>query len=419
MAYPGLIKIMKPRFACRLGAFAAAAVHLVGVALAETGDPAGYITMRMPADAKGLLAGYLVNSYSTLGTVTGVGADYIEYGSDLPANLLGKWSSAFLEIRVGSNAGLSLPVTGFSGKRVTLGRSPLGLISPGDRVGVRPNWSLGELVTPIAGSQLLEGESAETADTLGLLDPVAQTMRVFYRKTGEGWREAGQESAGDCSSTPVPFPAALQFHRRASTDLDLMVIGAVPMPFEGTRMVPVWPGRNLIAGPLTSATRLDQWMPFDDLLEGDSAPHADTVRLSFAFTPQTPVIYRRTGEGWHYVGAPGDAGQTPMDLAQAIDLQREGAAGYLKFAAVTPQAGALRVAAAAAETVVPVDLGLCVFPARQIGWASEPGKTYQVQVQPRGSSTWSDAGAVVVAQAETCKATVNVSGNGTFRIVER
>jgi hypothetical protein len=374
--------------------------------------------MQMPGEAKGLLAGYLVNLYSTLGAVTGVGADYIEYASDLPPNLMGQWSSAFVEVRVGSNAGLSLPVTGFSGRRVMLARSPLGLIFPGDQVGVRPNWSLGELVNPTSGGQLLEGDSAETADTLGLLDPVTQTMRVFYRKTGEGWREAGREAEGDCSATPVPFPAALQFHRRASTNLDVVVYGAVPMPYRGTRMVPVWPGRNLIAGPMTSTTSLDQWMPFGDLLEGDSAPRADTVRLSFPFSPPTPVIYRRTGEGWRFVGAPGDAGQTTVELTQAIDLQRVGEAGYLKFVGVPPEPSSLNVAVVA-DTVVPVDPGLCDFPARRIGWASERGKTYQVQVQQWGTSTWGNAGAPVVAEADVCKATVSVSGNGTFRIVER
>ncbi len=388
------------------------------VVRAETGDPVGYVTCRLLAGGKGAMALSLVKDYTVVGPIAAVGSDYVEYSSDLPAGLKGSGDSAFLEIRTGTGAGVTLPVSGYSGKRVTLGRSPQGLIAPGDKAGVRPDWTIGELFVDPVNRGIVTGENPETADTVGIFNPQTQRMKVYYFKTDAGWREVGREHEGDKANVPVPFPTAPVYQRRGSANLDFLVVGAVPMPFEGRRKVFVWPGRNLITSPFTSVTHVSDWLAESSLVTGASAPKSDSMQLSYWEGGESPVIYYRKNKGWRFVGALGDASATLVEMYQAIDFQRVGDAGYLDFFAIGPvnQAALL---ALASGTVVPVDPAESDFVAGLIGWSSVEGKKYQLQIQGSGASGWQNHGEVVTAEGDTTRSLCRpTTGNGLIRVLE-
>ena len=388
------------------------------VVRSETGDPAGYVTWRLLAGEKGAMALSLVKDYKVVGSVTAVGSDYVEYATDLPADLKGNGNSAFLEIRTGAGAGVTLPVTGFSGKRVTLGRSPVGLIVPGNKAGVRPDWTIGELFVDPVNRGIVTGESPETADTVGVFNPQTQSMKIYYFKTDAGWREAGRESEGDKANAPVPFPNAPVFQRRANTDLNYLLIGAVPMPYEGRRKVYVWPGRNLITSPYTSVTRIGDWLDESSLESGSSAPKSDSMQLCYWEGGESPVVYYRKNKGWRFVGVDGDASATRVELYQAIDFQRVGQAGYLDFNAVIPM-NQRALQALSQEKVVPIDPAKSDFVGGLVGWSSSAGKKYQLQIQGAGTSAWQNHGEVVTADGDITRSLCRPSsGNGLIRVLE-
>jgi len=388
------------------------------VVRSETGDPVGYLTCRLLAGEKGAMALNFVKDYKVLGLVTAVGSDYVEYAADLPADLKGSGNSAFLEIRTGAGAGVTLPVTGFSGKRVTLGRSPAGLIVPGDKAGVRPDWTIGEVLVDPVNRGIVTGESPETADTVGVFDPQTQSMKIYYFKTDAGWREAGRESEGDKANTPLPFPVAPVFHRRGSSNLDFIILGAVPMPFDGRRKLFVWPGRNLITGPFTSVTQVSDWLDEASLESSPSAPKSDSMQLCYWEGGESPVVYYRKNKGWRFVGVDGDASATRVELYQAIDFQRVGQAGYLDFNAVIPM-NQRALQALSQEKVVPIDPAKSDFVGGLVGWSSSAGKKYQLQIQGAGTSAWQNHGEVVTADGDITRSLCRPSsGNGLIRVLE-
>ncbi|OYV00160.1 MAG: hypothetical protein CFE26_24415, partial [Verrucomicrobiales bacterium VVV1] len=214
-------------------------------------DPVGYITVRFVAGKKGAMAVPLANYYKILSSVTAAGADYVEYGRDLPLDLLGPAGNACLDVRSGPGAGQSLRVTGFSGRRVNFEAPALLPIAPGTEVGIRPNWTIGELIGSPPVAQIQQGSSAANADVLGLQDPATQTTREFFYMSGAGWREIGHEAEGDRSATAIPYRSSLQFFRRGGTDIDIELFGFIPMFYASSHWVRVWPGRNLLPTPFS------------------------------------------------------------------------------------------------------------------------------------------------------------------------
>lgn len=390
----------------------------ISMAAADTSDPVGYMTFRLVAGKKGALPVPLANDYRVLGAVSAAGADFVEYPHDLSPELLGVSGSACLDVRSGPGAGQSLRVTGVAGRRVTFESPALFPISVGTEVGVRPNWSLGELIgsPPFPGIQ--EGESHATADVLGLQDPLTQATREFYYKSGEGWREIGHESEGDRSAVAIPYRSSLQFLRRGATDVSIVLSGTVPMFDATSHWVRVWPGRNLITAPFSAATKVEDLFIPSSLVSGRSAPRSDSFRLVYPDATRSPILYFHQLRGWTSVGGgPDNAGEIPVALAEAMDFQHVGEGAYLQFNTDFSSAGAR--AAGPAEQVVEVDAGLSDFPARKIGWASQPGTTYQVQVQPSGSTRWIDHGSPVLAGGAVCQKECRPEGRGIFRIVVR
>jgi hypothetical protein len=382
-----------------------------------TGDPFGYFTLTRPARSSGLLGLPMVEGYRHLGTATAVGTDFIEFGDPLAASMLGTAGSGFIEVREGIHAGLTLQATGINGHRIFLNRPTVDLVSPGDTVGIRPNFTIGAIFGADNFAELLEGEDPGSADTLGIWDAATQSSRVYYFKTGAGWREAGNEATGDQSGAVIPYPTALNFIRRGTTPLEVVVAGAAPMPLT-QQILPVWPGRNLLSGPYASAPRIDEWglrSPLFPILAGPSAPRSDTLRLTYADGSSSQVVYFRENHGWLAVGRPEDAADTRVEFFQAIDLNRAGPAGYIRFAGVLPtEASALRTLPPA---TVPIQkLGTTAEGVR-IEWASTAGTTYRIQARATGQAAWSDLGDAVVADGPLCHAFRQPEGNGILRIL--
>lgn len=408
-------------------------VLLLGLALsslkAEIPDPVGYVTLQFVAGEKGSMAVSLSNFYKFIWSTSAAGTDYVEFNTDLPPDLLGVAQSAWVDVRSGPGAGQSFRVTGVSGRRVSFEAAPLLLpITTGTTVGIRPDWSLGELIGSPPRGSIQQGASHESADVLGVQDPATQTTREFFYESNGGWREIGKEAEGECSATAVPFRSSLQFLRRGETNIAIVLLGAVPMYSAPHHWVRVWPGRNLLTTPFSPAKTIQHLFDTSSLNSGASAPRSDTFRLVYADASVSKLIYLHQGLGWTTVTRVeeeyDDSGNlivvedTPVDLSVAMDFQRNGAEGYLKFNTSFSDSGAFR-ALAVAEEVVPVEPALSDLPARKIAWASRAGTTYQVQTRALGSVVWSDYGSPVFATGDVCQKICTPDGSGIFRIVVR
>jgi hypothetical protein len=406
-------------------------LFFLGLALtcanAEFSDPVGYMTFKLVGGMKGSMAVPLAQGYRWIGPVAAAGPDYVESASNLPNDLLGAGNSACLDVRSGPGAGQSLRVTSVSGRRVYFEGPALTELATGVMVGVRPNWTLGEMLGSPPFGDIQQGPTHVEADVIGLQDPATQTIREFFYKTEEGWREIGDAEEGDRSTVAVPFRSSLQFHRKASSDLNVVMFGAVPMFGAAHHWVRVWPGRNLITTPFSPARKIKDFIDVSSLNSGLSAARSDTFRLVYEDASLSKIIFHHDERGWTTVAREEEydvEGQlllvedTRVEIAQTMDLQRNGEGGYLKFTAFAESSARSRTLAVA-EEVLPVESQLSDFVGKKIGWRSQPGGTYQVQTRAPGGTVWSDLGDPVRATGEICQKVCNPDGSGIFRVVVR
>lgn len=392
-------------------------------AAARETDPVGYVSYTIPTDSQRLvgvpLAGY-PTFYGSVAEVTGSG---LSFSGPLPTDLFRGSESAFLTVRTGTFAGLAATITAFSGNEMTLENSAAGLISSGDEIQVFANHTIADLFGTQNGFGLLEGSDPGESDTIGLWDAGSQTSRVFYFRTGEGWREAGNEAAGDQSGATVPFPTALVLNRRGPTPLTFVVSGAVPMPLE-QRFFEVSTGRNLISAPFSAMDKVSDYGLFAEgspfsVIGADSAPEADTIRFSnFSAATDSEVIYYRLGHGWRTVGADGDAGNTPVELGQSMDFQRRGPAGYIRANGISIVSNSATAARTVAVATVPIRRITPAAGGVDLEWDSTAGATYRIQSSPPGGTAWTDLGEPVTTAGKTGTAFRRPMGQGLLRILK-
>lgn len=390
----------------------------------EFTDPVGYSTQTLPGNSECLLPLQLGQPVSFKESVTEVTASGIRFARQIPSGAFGEAGKGYMEVRVGNMAGLAIPAAAFSGNTLTLERSPVGLVSVGDYASIRAEQTLGQVFGDPAYLALQTGASAVAADNVSIWDVRTQTSRVFYFRTGEGWREADKETEGDKSLTPVLFPSGVIVRRRASTPVDVVVTGSVIMPLEN-RYHPVWPGRNIVSAPFTNAPTVSYYIrPLQDapfsVTPAASAPKADTMRFIRSDGTISPVIYFRT-DHWRVVGADQDAGNTAVGFVPCLDLQRVGGAGYVRFRGIDTslpaQPQAVAATMAPVTEVKPVTLSLSAAGLR-VDWPAKPGVSYQVQTRPISSSTWINLREPVQADSSIANITFRPVGNGIIRVIQ-
>ena len=386
-------------------------------------DPFGYHTMVVPGSSHGLVSIFLVNGVGFTGTVSEVTEAGVRFTSPISSSVFGSVGLGFADVRQGVMAGLAIPSSGIEDNFLKLERSPVGLIAPGDVLGVRRERTIGETFGVSSNEPLQPGPTAADADTLGLWDPATQSSRVFYLRTGEGWREAGKENEGDKGATPIRFPSAVILGRRSATPLTVVLSGAVPVPWT-QRFHPVWPGRNLISAPFSAEATVTSYLTSDQdgpwfVTEGTSAPKADTLRFTLADGSLSPVMYFRKDAGWRTVGSEQPVDSFALDFSKSLELQRIGGTGYVKFnfSAGSAAAAAQPLVSSDVEEVAPQSLGVSAE-GMTLVWAAQPGEIYQVQSRPVGSTSWSKVGENVSATSTIAKHTFHCEGSGLLRIIK-
>ncbi len=392
-------------------------------------DPVGYISYTLPGNSETLLPLQLARNLTFMGYVNQVTPAGVRFSANLPTGVFGSVGRGYMEVRVGAMAGLGIPATGFSGNFLNLERSPVGLVSVGDYVSIREEWTLGGLFETLLELPFESGESAAVADTLSVWDARTQTSRVFYLHTGLGWREADKLAEGDKSQVPVLFPSGVIVRRRAATDVQVVVTGQVIMPLD-QRYHPVWPGRNIISAPFTSSPNLNHYIrPVEDaphtVVSGLSAPSSDTLRfytydLEAGTKSISPVIYYGNGQ-WRVVGSNENAGETSLSFSPCLDLQRVGPAGYIRFQGIPYESAAAsqKVAAAVSKVVKEDSVTLNKSAGGlTLRWPSKAGSFYQIQSRPVWSGSWEDFKASVQATSSEAAVEFAPEGNACFRVIE-
>jgi hypothetical protein len=375
-------------------------------------DPVGYVIATVKAGDTSLVGIPLVSPalYSAL-VVNVSGAAVTLNSATIPA-------VDYMELRVGRSLGLTLNVAGVAGAVMTLDRDVSALIDVGDRVQMRAHQSIVDIFRTGPDTLVQEGTDPTTADTITLLDPEAQIAKTYYRKTGMGWVRAGAESEGDQSDVLIPYPQGVVYKRNGSTDVRLIIVGHVPIPLR-QKIFPVYHGRNLITPQFTSAPDLAVYSLNDSpfpLLAGNSAPESDLIIFTNSDGEATPPLYYRLGHGWRAIGRDDDFSRLPLDFSPAVDLQRRGQDGYLQFAGIDEVESPVRRFAA---PVVDVPLSFDQSGnALTVNWKSESSKSYQLQKSASGFD-WKNEGKLLAGTDGQQQASLEVSGNGMIRIIEK
>ncbi len=397
----------------------------VAPASADVSDPVGYVAYSIPGGSRRLVGVPLTQASTRASTVSSLKEDRIVLPQPVQASYFGGAATMMVQVRQGANAGLTFTATGFEGNELIVDTPPRTYVFPGDTVTLFPNYNLNTLLGANNTFGLQTGASAEEADTVSLWNAATQISRTFYFQSGGGgWREAGQEAAGNRGDVTINFPAAIMVNRRAATPLNLVVVGVVPMPLD-QRYFRVLPGRNLISAPFSAAATVadyglyDEFYPRFSMFAGPSAPEADTLRLTSAGTAnESEVIYYRSGHGWELAGSGGDAAATPVELGQAMDFQRFGPAGFIRANGVPNGEGPLRSIASAPVATVPIQGLQAGSGSLSIRWSGEAGAAYQIQRRTPGGE-WQDIGGETVAAEGVTTTTCPATGSGELRIVKK
>lgn len=249
--------------------------------------------------------------------------------------------SCHIEVQNGSFGGLVCKVVGVDGQNLQLESSVDGLVSEGTVVGIHTYWTLTELFEFSSGT-IGSGATPEESDLVTVIDPASQVATSYYQKENEGWREVGNEAAGDRGDVGIPFYEGFYFRRRSAERLNIVVHGRTPLWPQRYQMI--YPGRNLIGVSVagTSDDAKDYFFAPGttefSVHGGTSATDADVVALS-GLAGLMPRYYYHLTEGWKVIGA-----QTLGDrsLASAADYHRIGPKSFLKvlsvdFGSVVPE----------------------------------------------------------------------------------
>jgi hypothetical protein len=395
------------------------------------GNPVGYIVWSIPAKSTRLMGLHLVSEAVQRGVVTEVGADYVRATGWAGDGPLGDSASAIVRFITGAYSGLTIPLTHITGNTVGLVRSPIGMVQLGDEFYVYPNWTMEQLFGEDNRRGLLEGDSMETADTVSLWDQTEQKSHIYYFKSGEGFREAGNEDAGDQLGVVVPALSGLVITNRGNSELSIYIVGAVPMPLEKSYLW-VEPGRNLISTPLNNAGTLNNLFLSDPpalhtFVSGPAAPKADTLKMSFASGAEASILYFKKRKGWWAVGGrghggPANAGDTPVEFSTGIDYNRVGPAGYLGLRGVIADPSPALVAASSLLTApletVPVRKLSASKEGIRIEWKHvEESARYQVQSRDYAGGGWTNLGEPVTPATEVGSLTCRPEGSGELRVL--
>jgi hypothetical protein len=199
-----------------------------------------------------------------------------------------------------------------------------------------------------------------------------------------------------------------------------MVVGLVPWP-SFARHLFVYPGRNVLSGPFTSAKRLGVWHSgiLNTFKTADSAARADTLRIGYFDGTESPVVYLDSIMTWRAVGQKGDAGHTPVDLVMAIDLQRAGPAGFVGMNGLSPEPGPQTLALASPVRERSIEEFRRLDHGIEVAWAGEATQRYQVQVRRMDGQVWKDSGAPVEGGGGRCVVQLGLlEGSGVIRVIE-
>lgn len=419
---PHLIRRPAGRWLLLLGTLGA-----VVPASAAVTDPVGYLACSIPGGSRRLVGVHLTQDATHSAKISSVLPQRIALPAPVQAAYFGGAATLMVQVRDGQRAGITFTTTGFEGNELILDSSPSGLIFPGDTVALFPNYTLNKLFGANNTFGLQVGETAEEADTVSLWNAASQTSRVFYLRSGEGWREAGNEAAGDRGEVTISFPEAMMVNRRGTSDLQITVAGVVPMPLE-QRYFRVLPGRNLITAPFSMSPTVGGYGLYEEdssfsVIAGASAPEADTIRFTSPNTAiESEVLYYRTGHGWRRAGTGEDADSTLVELGQAMDFQRVGEAGFIRSHGIpeNPPLRALASAPVQVETpTVPIQTLQAGAGSLSFGWSGEAGATYQIQCRPPGAAWQNLGGEVVATEGVTTTVRPVTTGGGELRIVKK
>jgi len=309
------------------------------VAQSVTTDPVGFTTLTAKGSSFSVVGLNMVKPVAYQGVVSGVAGATV---TDANANFdtaLTAGKKYFVEIISGDYAGLNAEVVSWSGSSITISGDVSAIAGALTGAGhrIRESWTLGSVFGAANQAGLQSGATASAADVIYAVDPATGSFRLYYYQTGalvggEGWRTPGN-SFGDQSNVALYFTDGLIVQRRAGTDLNLKLVGAVKT---GRTIVGLRQGYNLVANPY----------PVTDINLGNSGLFASGTGFSLsagATLNASDVVYLPRdaggydlyyyqvgalvgGEGWRLAGSAfTDRAGEALSIGKSFFVQRRGA----------------------------------------------------------------------------------------------
>jgi uncharacterized protein (TIGR02597 family) len=187
-------------------------------------------------------------------------------------------SSHYMQLTSGSNAGVSVAISGNDSTSVTTEQDISSLLSGGESFVIRAFTTLADVFGSENDSGLGSGANSSVADEVLIYN--GSGFDIYYYQEGAafggtGWRTS-VNAFSDASATPVPYGVALIVKRKQHDDFDFIVAGSV---IGNDSFVPVENGVNWMSGANPIEYTLASYFGSDggNLQSGANSAEADEV----------------------------------------------------------------------------------------------------------------------------------------------
>jgi uncharacterized protein (TIGR02597 family) len=204
-------------------------------------------------------------------------------------------------------------------------------MASGDTFKIYPHWTLTSLFGATDQAGLQQGSSS-TADQILVQNPLTQAFTTYYYATATksltaGWKNAAGNT--DASQVPLYGDQGLLINRVVSTNLSVMLVGAVKL---GPTLIPLGPLNNFAGNVYaTSATVLSNSGLYTDGVQTDSlvagsASTADLVLIHNDPTGAFSTYYYATATksltaGWKNAAGNTDASAVSIPIGAELLIQ--------------------------------------------------------------------------------------------------
>jgi uncharacterized protein (TIGR02597 family) len=296
-------------------------------------DPVGFITLTAVGTAGPGSPAYsflglgMTQIIANRGAISGIAGTAITVNNTLTAGQFAVGPQGplfFIEFLDGANPGLQDDVVSNSATQVFTANNDSAAIAGAATYKIYPHWTLSSAFGPTDQSGL-----TPVVDQILIQNPLTQGFSTYFYATASkvftaGWKQAGQGNT-DFGQTPLYNDQGVLINRAASTNLSIMLVGAVKL---AKTIIPLGPTNNFTANIYASSVLLSNSALFTDGSSTDSlVAVTDQVLIHNDANGSFNTYFFATASkvftaGWKQAGQGNtDFGGTPIPIGSQVLIQ--------------------------------------------------------------------------------------------------